>query len=80
MKPSFTKLEKILGIIFLMLMPIFSLLVLFVKGYTKWILLLGLITFIVGYLPVKKYGKIKDFEKESRTFKFRLQGKIYERL
>ena len=68
MKPSFTKLEKILGIIFLMLMPIFSLLVLFVKGYSEWILLLGLITFIVGYLPVKKYGKIKDFEKESRTF------------
>ncbi|MEY8874629.1 hypothetical protein [Haemophilus sp. SZY H52] len=68
MKPSFTKLEKILGIIFLMLMPIFSLLVLFVKGYTEWILLLGLITFIVGCLPVKKYGKIKDFEKESRTF------------
>ena len=42
MKPSFTKLEKILGIIFLMLMPIFSLLVLFVKGYAEWILLLGL--------------------------------------
>ena len=68
MKPSFTKLEKTLGIIFLMLMPIFSLLVLFVNGYTEWILLLGLITYIVGYLPAIKYGKIKDFEKESRTF------------
>lgn len=66
MKPSFTKLEKILGIIFLMLMPIFSLLVLFVKGYSEWILLLGLITFIVGYLPVKKYGKIKDLDNKEK--------------
>lgn len=68
MKPSFTKLEKILGIIFLMLMLIFSLLVIFVNGYIEWILLLALITYIVGYLPAIKYGKIKDFEKKSRIF------------
>ncbi|OOF42610.1 hypothetical protein BKK49_02105 [Rodentibacter rarus] len=64
--PCFSKVEKSLAFISLVLILIFSSLVFMGKDYLELTLSLCLIIFCTAYFPIKKYSKIKDFERQSK--------------
>ncbi|OOF55886.1 hypothetical protein BKK56_04950 [Rodentibacter genomosp. 2] len=63
-KPYFSKLEKALGFIFIVLIFVFSILVFIGKTNIGLVLSLCISMFCFGYLPIQKHIKIKDFEYE----------------
>ncbi|WP_059366825.1 hypothetical protein [Rodentibacter caecimuris] len=63
-KPYFSKLEKALGFIFIILIFVFSILVFIGKTNIGLVLSLCISMCCFGYLPIQKHIKIKDFEYE----------------